>query len=241
MVGVADLVKTPAGGLEFRIGVVPVDSTRSGGDAALPRRARHATRGGATRVLTRPLAEIKRPLVRAGAQYPLGALIAEARRNVLRTDLGLVRTESIRADLPAGPGDLRAALRGRAVPERPRPPHAHRRPAHGRARAVRSRADGTDASTWPARRCATIRARRGGQAGARGGAPGRPEGPRRRRVHPRDRRGERRQGAGGLTPLAGVLYEREGLLDVEAVARVPPPSAPAGRGAPAAAFVSTRS
>ena len=39
--------------------------------------------------MTRPLAEMKRPLVRAGAQYPLGALLAEARRNVLRTDLGL--------------------------------------------------------------------------------------------------------------------------------------------------------
>ena len=54
-------------------------------------------------MLTRPLAELKRPLVRAGAQFPLGSLIAEARRNALRTDLGLVRTESIRADLPSGP------------------------------------------------------------------------------------------------------------------------------------------
>ena len=41
------------------------------------------------------------------AQYPLGNLIADARRNALRADLGLVRTEAIRADLPAGPGHLR--------------------------------------------------------------------------------------------------------------------------------------
>jgi hypothetical protein len=47
-------------------------------------------------------------------------------------------------------------------------------------------------------------------------------------------------GAGGLSPLAGVMYERGGLLDVEAVGaflrRLPQPveaSAPAG-------FVSTR-
>ena len=63
----ADLVKTPAGGLDVRIGVVPVDSTPRGGDAALPRRARDATERRSDSVLTRPLAELKRPLVRAGA------------------------------------------------------------------------------------------------------------------------------------------------------------------------------
>jgi 2',3'-cyclic-nucleotide 2'-phosphodiesterase (5'-nucleotidase family) len=33
----------------------------------------------------------------------LGGLLAEARRNIYHADLGLVRTESIAADLPAGP------------------------------------------------------------------------------------------------------------------------------------------
>ena len=102
MIGVADLVKTTAGGLDFRIGVAPVDSARTGGDAPL-RAALDAYGRRSDSLMARPVAELKRPLVRAGAQYPLGALLAEARRNLLRTDLGLIRTESIRSDLPAGP------------------------------------------------------------------------------------------------------------------------------------------
>ena len=52
---------------------------------------------------SRVVATVKFPLIRAGNQYPLGSLIAEARRNVLRTDVGLVGNAGIRADLPAGP------------------------------------------------------------------------------------------------------------------------------------------
>jgi 5'-nucleotidase len=54
----------------------------------------------------RPVAQLKRPLVRGGTQYPLGGVIAEARRNLARADLGLVRNVSIHADLPAGPVTL---------------------------------------------------------------------------------------------------------------------------------------
>jgi 5'-nucleotidase len=49
------------------------------------------------------VAQLKRPLARGGSQYPLGGVIAEARRNLARADLGLVRNVSIHADLPAGP------------------------------------------------------------------------------------------------------------------------------------------
>jgi 5'-nucleotidase len=49
------------------------------------------------------VATIKLPLARSGDQYRLGSLIAAARRNVLRADVGLVSNTSIRADLPAGP------------------------------------------------------------------------------------------------------------------------------------------
>jgi len=52
---------------------------------------------------SRVVATIKLPLARSGDQYPLGGLIAEARRNVLRADVGLVGNAGIRADLPAGP------------------------------------------------------------------------------------------------------------------------------------------
>jgi 2',3'-cyclic-nucleotide 2'-phosphodiesterase (5'-nucleotidase family) len=100
-IGVADLVKTPAGGLDLRLGVAPVDSTRVGGSAAF-RAALERYQRRDDSLLARPLARLKQPLVRAGNQFPLGALLAEARRNALRTDLGLIRTGSIRADLPAG-------------------------------------------------------------------------------------------------------------------------------------------
>ena len=49
--------------------------------------------------MARPIAELKRPLVRGGTESPLGGLVAEARRNALRADVGLVRTEMLKADL----------------------------------------------------------------------------------------------------------------------------------------------
>jgi len=58
----------------------------------------------------RPQAQLKRPLNRDGDQHSLGAVIAEARRNLARADLGLVRNVSILGDLAAGPVTL-AALR----------------------------------------------------------------------------------------------------------------------------------
>jgi 5'-nucleotidase len=50
----------------------------------------------------RPVATIKFPLARAHKQQPHRELIAEARRNVLRADAGLVAADQIRSDLPAG-------------------------------------------------------------------------------------------------------------------------------------------
>ncbi|HEX7338107.1 MAG TPA: 5'-nucleotidase, partial [Gemmatimonadales bacterium] len=50
----------------------------------------------------RVVASLKLPLARTGDQHRLGSMIAEARRNVLRTELGLVTNSSIRADLPGG-------------------------------------------------------------------------------------------------------------------------------------------
>ena len=71
MVGVADLVKTPAGGLEFRGGVVPVDSTRAGGSAEL-RAALDTYARRSDTVMTRTLAQIKRPLRAGGPAVPAG-------------------------------------------------------------------------------------------------------------------------------------------------------------------------
>jgi 2',3'-cyclic-nucleotide 2'-phosphodiesterase / 3'-nucleotidase / 5'-nucleotidase len=99
---VADLVKTPAGGREVRTRIEPVnpDSIREDSVvAALIEGYRRAAESTTKRVV----ATIKLPLARRGSQYPLGHMIAEARRSVLRADLGLVGNGGIRADLQAGP------------------------------------------------------------------------------------------------------------------------------------------
>jgi 2',3'-cyclic-nucleotide 2'-phosphodiesterase (5'-nucleotidase family) len=238
MVGVADLVKTPAGGLEFRIGVAPVDSARTGGNAAV-RAALDAYGRRSDSLMARPLAQLKRPLVRAGAQYPLGALLAEARRNMLRTDLGLIRTESIRADLPAGP----VTYERLSAVEPSRSDLVRLTVTGGQLTALLERA--LDGPTSPTVHLAGAQVRYDPRAAA---------GKRVRRIVLQGGRKVRAGdeytlatdeatagGAGGLSPLTGLVYQREGLLDVEAVAgflrRLPQPV----EVAPAAGFVSTRS
>jgi 5'-nucleotidase len=95
-------VKTPAGGREVRTRIEPVNPDSIREDAVLSalidgysRRAESATK--------RVVATIRLPLARTGSQYPLGRMIAEARRNVLRADLGLVGNGGIRGDLQGGP------------------------------------------------------------------------------------------------------------------------------------------
>jgi 2',3'-cyclic-nucleotide 2'-phosphodiesterase/3'-nucleotidase/5'-nucleotidase len=99
---VADLVKTSAGGREVRTRIEPVrpDEVRSDPEmAALVEAHRRRTESIAGRVV----ATVKFPLAADGEQHRLGSMIAEARRNILRTDIGLVGNSSIRSDLPAGP------------------------------------------------------------------------------------------------------------------------------------------
>jgi 2',3'-cyclic-nucleotide 2'-phosphodiesterase (5'-nucleotidase family) len=98
---VGDLVKTPAGGLELRTRLLTLEPgpARPGTPlaAALDTFARRSDS-----LARRPIAQLKRPLTREGRQHALGALVAEARRNLARADLGLVRDSSIGADLPSG-------------------------------------------------------------------------------------------------------------------------------------------
>jgi 2',3'-cyclic-nucleotide 2'-phosphodiesterase (5'-nucleotidase family) len=102
---VGDLVKTPAGGLEVRarVAAVPGGTVRPGTPlaGALDTFARRSDS-----IARRPQARLKRPLAREGSQHALGGVLAEARRNLARADLGLVRNRSLRADLPAGPVTL---------------------------------------------------------------------------------------------------------------------------------------
>ena len=100
-IAVADVVKTPAGGREVRTrietvsaGRIPANTDMAALVEAYQRRADSLT--------TRVVATVKLPLARSGDQYGLGTMLAEARRNVLRADVGLVSNSGIRADLPAG-------------------------------------------------------------------------------------------------------------------------------------------
>ena len=98
---VADLVKTAGGGFEVRGRISPVGSGAAAPGtplaAALDTFARRTDS-----LARRTQAQLKRPLARDGAQHALGGMVAEARRNLARADLGLVRNASLRADLPAG-------------------------------------------------------------------------------------------------------------------------------------------
>jgi 2',3'-cyclic-nucleotide 2'-phosphodiesterase/3'-nucleotidase/5'-nucleotidase len=100
-IAVTDLVRTSAGGLEARSRLEPVDT------AAVPKGPALAAalqfyRRRRDSLDARPIVELKRPLPRDGNQFALGGLLAEARRNAARADVGLIRNAVIAADLPAG-------------------------------------------------------------------------------------------------------------------------------------------
>jgi 2',3'-cyclic-nucleotide 2'-phosphodiesterase (5'-nucleotidase family) len=101
VLAVADLVKTVAGGREVRTRIVPVSPDSVTANPAMTELV-ESYRRKADSLTSRIVATVKLPLARAGDQYRLGSLIAEARRNVLRADVGLVDNAAIRADLPAG-------------------------------------------------------------------------------------------------------------------------------------------
>lgn len=98
---VADLIKTSSGGREIRTRVETVTPNQAPVPPPLAAVLDRYDRRGDT-LERRVLGQIKRPLLRSGAQFPLGGFLAEARRNVVRADLGLIRTAAIRADLPPG-------------------------------------------------------------------------------------------------------------------------------------------
>jgi 2',3'-cyclic-nucleotide 2'-phosphodiesterase (5'-nucleotidase family) len=115
-IAVTDLVKTSSGGYEARPRIVPTDSGRTPKDKALLG-ALQFYRRRSDSLDARPIAQLKLPLRREGQQFALGGLLAEARRNAVRADVGLVRNESITADLPAGAvtyGRLTEVERGRS-------------------------------------------------------------------------------------------------------------------------------
>jgi 2',3'-cyclic-nucleotide 2'-phosphodiesterase (5'-nucleotidase family) len=99
---VADVVRTSAGGREVRTRLHTISPQGVDADARMAVLVDdHRRRSDA--ITSRVVANVKFPLPRDGDQHRLGGMIAEARRNVLRADVGLVANANIRADLPAGP------------------------------------------------------------------------------------------------------------------------------------------
>ena len=103
-VGVVDFLPT-AGGRTARIDVlVPYADSASlaRGDSALAAFVAR-DRARVDSITSRVVTAFAQPLARSGPQFPLGNLLADARRGVMKTDLALVNNGGIRADLPAGP------------------------------------------------------------------------------------------------------------------------------------------
>jgi 2',3'-cyclic-nucleotide 2'-phosphodiesterase/3'-nucleotidase/5'-nucleotidase len=98
---VADVVKTAGGGREVRTRIESVSSDRVQADAEMEAVV-ESYRRRAESITSRVVATVKFPLPREGSQHRLGSMIAEARRNVLRADIGFVGDAAVRADLPAG-------------------------------------------------------------------------------------------------------------------------------------------
>jgi len=101
-VAVADVVRTSAGGREVRTRLQTISPDGVDADeqmALLVDEYRRRTEA----ITSRVVATLKFPLPCEGDQHRLGGMIAEARRNVLRADVGLVANTEIGADLPAGP------------------------------------------------------------------------------------------------------------------------------------------
>ena len=101
-VGVVDIVRTAAGGRRYDVSVETVWDDQVAPDTALANLVNQAVRridSLASRVIT----DLALPMTRTGNQYPLGNLIADAYRNVLRADVGLVNNGGIRTDLAPGP------------------------------------------------------------------------------------------------------------------------------------------
>ncbi len=101
-VGVVDIIRTADGARKIDVDVrtVWVDQvTPDSALSALVARSVQTTDSLANRIIT----DIALPLPRSGEQYPLGNLMADAFRNVLRTDVALVNNGGIRADVAAGP------------------------------------------------------------------------------------------------------------------------------------------
>ena len=100
-IGVVDFVRV-GGRREVRIQLVTPYADQVTPDVALTQalsRQQQAVRN----ITERTVGRLKGPLQRAGDEYGLGRLIADAQRNAGRADVAVMNNGGIRSDLPAGP------------------------------------------------------------------------------------------------------------------------------------------
>jgi 5'-nucleotidase len=100
-IGVVDFVRV-SGRRDVRTKLVTPYADRVRPDpevAALVARQRRVTDS----LTSRPVARLRLPLRREGAEYPLGRLVADAHRNIARADVAIMNNGGIRTDLPGGP------------------------------------------------------------------------------------------------------------------------------------------
>ena len=104
----ADFVRVAGKCCEVRTSVVDAyaDSVKS--DQSLSTLVLHA-QAAVDSVTSRPIVTLRYALARTGTEYPLGRLIADAQRNMVKADVAIMNNGGIRADLPQGTvtyGDL---------------------------------------------------------------------------------------------------------------------------------------
>ncbi|MEO8295328.1 MAG: 5'-nucleotidase C-terminal domain-containing protein [Gemmatimonadota bacterium] len=100
-VAVVDVVQTLVDSRELHARLIPLASAKIGSDTAMQRLVT-GFRQRSDSMISRPIATLSLPAPRRGAQYALGNLVADAFRNALRTDFGVVNSAAISGDLSAG-------------------------------------------------------------------------------------------------------------------------------------------
>ncbi len=102
-IGVTDLVRRPEGGFRGHIDVRTTYADQVTPDSALGELVYQVQKQTAP-LASRRIATLAAPLTKDAedGQFPLGYFVAEAQRNLLRADVGLMNNSGIRASLPSG-------------------------------------------------------------------------------------------------------------------------------------------
>ena len=101
-VAVLDLAIAPTAARDSVLSQAVLDANTTGDPPAAADSIVRAADARVAGLERRPVARLAAPLVRAGSQYPLGNMIADAQRWAGKADVAAVNNGGIRQDLPAG-------------------------------------------------------------------------------------------------------------------------------------------